>query len=233
MNDIFIIKKRLFIFLLNIVIVFCFTMSFLNNKLMPIILEYGLHQSVNISTKIVNSVVSEVISEKIKNDVIIYDENDKFMIELNAVMLNSINSIATKKIQNYFYKLQLGNINDNLLENIEDDMKIREISKGIIYEIPLGKVFDNLFLSNIGVKIPIRYEIVGDIYSNVISDVKEYGINNALIEINLEFVIKTRTLIPILSDEKEVIVSTPIIMKLIQGKIPDFYYGTNVIGGIK
>ena len=53
--------------------------------------------------------------------------------------------------------------------------------------------------------------------------ITNYGINSALIEVNLEIKIKEKIILPITSKEIEVIQNTPIAIKLIQGTVPNYY----------
>lgn len=53
--------------------------------------------------------------------------------------------------------------------------------------------------------------------------VTNYGINSALIEVNLQIKIKEKVILPITTKEIEVISNTPIAIKLIQGTVPNYY----------
>ena len=108
-----------------------------------------------------------------------------------------------------------------------------EYSRGIIYEVPLGSAFNNVFVANVGINVPIRYKLIGDIRGNYVSEVKEYGINNALIEICLEMVYKSRVSVPLSGEEVEEVVKIPLVIKLVQCEIPDYLIGTNFNGGIE
>lgn len=227
-----IIKKRIFVFLFNIIILFVMVLNFLNNNLLPVILEYGQYQCSNISTRIVNLAVEEIINPMIKEDIVVFNENDTTSIEFNASILNSIATSVVKKIQTYFYKLEKGILDDATIKKIGLDLENDKLKKGIIYEMPISRAFDNPLISNFGMSVPIRYEIIGGINSQIVSVVKEYGINNALLEVNLEINIKSKTTIPILSNEEINYVSIPLVMKVLQGEIPDSFFGTNVLKGV-
>ena len=50
-----------------------------------------------------------------------------------------------------------------------------------------------------------------------------YGINNALITLNIDVEVNAKIILPIVSDDIHIDASIPIAMKVIQGKIPEYY----------
>lgn len=224
------VKKRILFFFSSMVIVVCFLLGYVHSSLMPLIYEYGRYQCVNISTRLVNHVVSSQLSEQLKSKIIDYNKEDTFSISFNTSILNSIASNTTKKLQYYFYKLEKGELEEEIL-NIIDIDNILKNEKGIIFKVPFSKIFDNLLISNLGVEIPIRYKLIGSIKTQMISSVKEFGINNALIEINFEINLNSSITVPMLSKNENVIIVVPIVIQLIEGEVPNYLFGTNVVGG--
>jgi len=112
----------------------------------------------------------------------------------------------------------------DLPENSLDNYDINLLKKGIIYEIPLGVVTNSSFLGNLGPKVPVRLSLIGDVVTGISTNVVEYGINNAMLEVNVDVEVTTRINLPFVTDEMTVKNSIPIAMKVIQGKIPNFYY---------
>lgn len=226
-----IIKKRVFVFVFNLLIVSFVFIGYCNSQIMPIIMRYSTYECNNIISRLVNQVVSEDVTEQIKNEILIVEENENSSIEFNTAVLNSISAMAIKKMQFYLYKLEKGELDEVFLRKIGIDVEDNKLKKGIIYELPFYRVFNNILLGNIGLKIPVRFNVIGQIEGRVVSRLKEYGINNALLEINLEISSKTSVSIPILSNEEEFNTSIPLIIKNIEGEIPDFLLGTHVVGG--
>ena len=64
---------------------------------------------------------------------------------------------------------------------------------------------------------------MGDVVTGFSTDVTEYGINNALIKLIIDVKVDTRIILPIISEEINIDASIPIAMKVVQGKIPDYY----------
>ena len=89
--------------------------------------------------------------------------------------------------------------------------------------MPLGVLTNNLFFSDIGKVLPIKIQIIKNISSKLRTKVKDYGINNTLIEIYADIEISGQIILP--SSKKQVKINTNILIasQLIQGDVPDLY----------
>lgn len=229
MDDyILIIRKRTLFYIVNVVLCFVFVLYYLGNNLMPLVIEYGKHKCNNVVASIVNVVVEEQVSQRIKDN-IVYQKD--MIINYNTSVLNSITSNVIKKSQQILYQLEKGMLSAEFLNSIDANVSSENVKRGIIYEIPISTAVDNPLIGNLGISIPIKYKLAGDLRGEITSTIKEYGINNALLEINLIIKFKSRIMIPILSEEEETNISVPLVVQLVQGDIPSYLYGTHVIGG--
>ena len=116
-------------------------------------------------------------------------------------------------------KGDLIDLEENTLDKYDKDL----LKKGIIYEIPILAATNSSLLSNIGPRIPVRFYLIGDVTSNVETEVKEYGINNALVKLSIRINVSGRVNLPFVSENVTVDMVIPVSMKIIQGKIPEFY----------
>lgn len=204
--------------------------STVSNRLMPIIVKYGEYEFDNTITKLTNEIVAQSLDIDIKEKIITYDEN-LTTLDFNMNILNSISVNTVSKLQYYLYQLEHGNYGLDIFEKIGVRKKENSAGIGFIYEIPIGRALNIPFLSNLGMSIPIRYQFVGEIGSQLISNIKEYGINGALLEINLHIFSKTSVISPTIDEEREMNIKIPLVVKIIQGKVPDAYLGSQVLGG--
>ena len=81
----------------------------------------------------------------------------------------------------------------------------------------LSHVSANILINNIGPKIPIKFKSSGEVISNIDTTVKEYGINNALIEVNVKVSVTMIINMPFVGKEVTVTNKVPIFMKIIHG----------------
>ena len=111
-------------------------------------------------------------------------------------------------------------VSDTIFSNYD----LHKLKQGIIYEIPSGVVFKNSLLSNLGPKIPVRINLVGDVTSDIQTKVSNYGINNVFLEVIVYVEVSMQVLLPFASKTVQANTSIPIVMKIIEGSVPNFYY---------
>ncbi len=120
-------------------------------------------------------------------------------------------------------------------ENIKDANAIKKylekkspftsLEEGLLLSYPIGIVTNSVFLANLGPKIPVLIKFIPSVFSNVKSRVKDYGINNALLEVYLEITINYEILTPVTFEEKKIQYELLLDSKIIQGSIPNIYGG--------
>ena len=223
------IRKKIIFLIVNLIICVCLMLHFLSLNIMPIVIQYGEYECENLITKIANEVVKESIDEKVEYKIIEY--NEKMMVlDFNVEIINSICVNVVAKMQYYLYELEKGKYNNPLFKKIGIFSEKNYYENGLIYNVRLSRVFNNALVGNLGISIPVRYSVIGKIDGTVISEIKEYGINNALIELKIKMRSKTQVVSPILSSERELELFVPLVVKLIQGDIPDSFYGSQILG---
>lgn len=219
------------IVLLIICLVVCIFLvfKFINKKVTPILLPYAESAVKKLTNLVINKAISKQVAEDLNIDdlfIITKDGNDQIKtIDFNPILVNKTLTLITNNIQLNLKYLEEGNI--DLLElpdNIDIDYDEEKISKGIIYEIPSGVIFKNALLSNIGPKIPVKLSIIGDIVSTVNTKVTNYGINNAMIEVNIIVEVEEMVILPLTTKKIKVETSIPVAIKLIQGTVPNYYF---------
>lgn len=221
-------SKLLFLVVCQAFLSFIFS-SCLSSRLLPIVVNYGEYQCENIIVQMANNIALKNINDRTAENIVNYNQTDKFL-DFNVEILNSILINTINELRLYLKKIEQG-YRDDFIENILNYDSNFFLDQGIIYAVPLGKVFDNILVSNLGMNIPVRYKITNQISGLIVSDVEEYGINNALLEVKLIINAKSRVIIPAYSEEKNIEICIPLVMKVIKGEIPDVFLGTNILGG--
>lgn len=216
------------IIIIFVIIGIIYMFSVFNKKLKPVFLNIAESESKKIATLIINDSISKQLTKDLTVDNLFNMTKDSkgniTSVDFNSVVVNQILTMATRTaILNLKYveegKSELLNMSDNLLINYDKD----NLKKGIIYEIPSGMAFNNAILANIGPKIPVRISLIGDAISSINTKITNYGINNALIEVYVDLKVEIKVIMPLMSENIEVLTSIPIAIKLIQGNIPNYY----------
>lgn len=218
-------KNSILIIILLIISIFL-AFKFINLKINPVLLDYANMEARKLASIIINDAINKNFKDINIDELFIItkEENEIKAIDFNPIIVNQVLTNTTTLIQtNLKYleqgKIELLNLNTDALIDYNTD-KLRQ---GIIYEIPSGVIFGNSFLANIGPKIPVRFSLVGDIVSYVNTNVKDYGINNALIEVNIVLELSEQLILPFVTDKITIDTTIPVALKLIQGTVPNYY----------
>lgn len=227
------LKKRKFksksnvivIIILVIMISIYISFSFINKKIIPVFMDYAESEANKIAVLVINQAINEEITNNLNIEdlfLIIKDNNGNIKsIDFNPIYVNKMLSKINNNVQNYLSKLEQGKIN---LENNKYYNKNDKLKSGVIFEIPSGVIFNNVILSNIGPKIPVKLNMIGNISSNIYTDVTEYGINNAVVKIFVNIQMMEQVILPYVSKKITVKSDIPIAIKLIQGETPNYYF---------
>ncbi|MBR1386000.1 MAG: sporulation protein YunB [Bacilli bacterium] len=220
------IKKNIII---NLIIFFLaiINMSFINQISKEKIKDY----STMIASKITKYVINNAyVREKVNYyaediyDIIKDDSNEIKNIVYDAGVINDLINSITERIYNMFNMLEYGdlkkiNIRENILTTNKND------KEGIVLEVPTGIIFDNYLLASLGPSIPVKLSLTGEFESYISSDVVEYGINNAMVTININIKISEQITMPFITEKITVENKIPIFMSLVNGEIPNYYIG--------
>ena len=214
------------IFVLVIALTFL-SINYLNKNVVPVLMSYATSQVKKFSNLIINRAISKQIAEELNvEDMFIITKSETGeirTIDFDPIVVNKTLTKIVNTIQlNLKYleegKLDLLELPDNVLIEYDEE----KLSKGIIYEIPSGVIFNNSLLANLGPKIPVKLSLIGDIVSNVNTKVTNYGINNALIEVSVFVQVESRVILPLITEIITVETDIPVAMKLVQGVVPDY-----------
>ena len=143
-----------------------------------------------------------VYSENFKYDDIIYIEKDAdgniTMIRSDTVKQNYLASQVVLKC-------------DKRLSDLED----------LGVKIPLGYLTNNVMFYNMGPKITVKMQQVGNITTSYESEFQSAGINQTRHKIYLNLTTTMRVIVPFNSKEVEVTCQIPVSDTIIVGKIPE------------
>ena len=227
-------KKNLFFILLLVTIISIFSLLFyISKKIEPILLETAELEVNKFSTIIVNKAISQVLEDKINADNIFEmskNKNDEIQtIDFNPVIVNQILSVATTVVQSNLKLLESGELEPIGVYDMDlSKNRINDLEKGIIMRIPMGVVSNNSLFSNLGPKIPIRLHYLGDVNSNITTNITQYGINNAMIEVGIHIEMTAQIILPLMTKKKVLDYNIPVVIKIVQGIVPS-YYGNGLL----
>ena len=206
--------------MLIVVILAIVVLKTINDKIAPVVMDYSKTE--------IKRLASTIINRSVNYDLL----DNNLMDKLFIVTKNSGEEIITVTLDSNI----VNQITDRISDACEDNLRLIEEGK---YEalkrkfnigeeyfyVPSGIIFNNSVLSQIGPKIPINLKVIGNVTSGITTEVKDYGINNSLITISVEIQVEMMVILPFSSDYVSITNYVPIAIKLIQGKVPQFYGG--------
>ena len=198
----------LIVMVIMVLLIFLFVKISSNASLY--IMEYAKEESYSYTIDIINNSIDDDTLKLISSD------------DFFKITRNNNNEIEMIDYNTYLVNIILKGIASNIQKNFDF------LENDVIFYIPFGTLFNNVFVSNIGPNIPARIKLIGSISSTFETKVTEYGINNCLIELFVSIEINERIMLPLLSDRSTFKIKIPISYKIVTGKIPIYYGGSLV-----
>ena len=174
-------------------------------------------------------IIKNKINNIIRNNVV-SDSKDLYEITFNAnkeiIGVNMDINQTNIFLSNYIKKVdkELNYQDNNYLDNY---YKKIIINRKKYYLLPLGMISNNPFIYNTGPKIIVSYDYINVPSLKIKVTVKNYGLNNALIETFLIISIDQNITKPVLYKFSTISYQFLISSKIVNGRVPS-YLGTNL-----
>ena len=189
-----------------IIVVLNIMIGFFDKRVMPYVTEIATIMVKSQTLDIINKKSVEILSQEFKYDEMIKIEKDNqgniILVQSDTIKLNYIAAeLATE-------------CNKEL-----SDMKNATI------KVPFGWMSNTSALYNIGPKITIQIEPIGNINTNYESKFESAGINQTRHKIYINVTAKLRLKLPLKNQDIEVSTQIPVSDTIIVGKIPNTTIG--------
>lgn len=222
-------KDKILLSLMLLLISIFIIIGVIGKKITPILMIYAEKKAKSIATIMITEAVNNNVFKDMNKEELFIETKDKdgniLSTDFNPVIVNTVLNKITIYVQNYLEQLESGKIEElELSSTILSSYDLEKLKKGIIYEIPSGIVFHNSLISNLGPKIPVKINLNGDVITDIKTEVTSYGINNALIKVSVNVKVYMQVIIPFKTKEIIVESNIPVVMKLVEGNVPSYYY---------
>ncbi len=196
----------------------------MNQKITPRLIEIATRNIEKLSYNIFNdySLLEKMDEDKLEQIIIINkNKNDEIInISYNLKNAYSIINILAEKLKEDYQAIESGTVKIDYY-----DEELTDLNDGIILNIPIGAASDKIYLSNLGPKIPIKVKFIGTILTNLKTRVKNYGINNVLLEVYIDVLLNHEIISPVSGKNQELKYEILISAEIITGKVPTYYGG--------
>lgn len=207
-----------------IMILTYFFIDFCGKKVLPVIMSQAEIDCKKMAILIIkNSLNDDVLSILDDNmyDVIQNNNGEIQTIDFNPKIVNKFLSSTTNVISGNLKNLEQGKIEE--ISFIDSSYDIENLKNGIISEVPMGIITNNVLLSNIGPKIPVKINLIGNVVSSIETNVSNYGINSALVEVIAKVEVTEQVIIPFQTKTIKIVNDIPVAIKIINGSVPEYY----------
>ena len=208
-------------FLISVVFVLC-----IGKKLNPTIRNYSTVEAKRFGTFVINYSLDKDFLKNLNGNIFETTTNNKGeiqMIDFKTKEVNEVLEKATAKVQKQLIDLENGNIDNMNIADTFKGLRYEKIKNGVVCELPMGVVFSNVLFSNSGPIIPIKFNFIGQVLTNLNTKVETYGINSVYIEVKLHIEITELITMPLKTEEVKIETDVPLTIKVIQGSIPNYY----------
>ncbi len=215
-----------YVFLITFI---CFAFStaaglwLINKGITPTLIQFAEAKTNEVGTLVIN----KAINKKIAN---VMDVND-IMVEYgdggfgyNTEVINRIQTEITDYAQSSLNEAEKGRL-ENLqsLTDVEINEGESQKEDGIVYEVPLGQATNNALLANLGPKVPVRFNMIGYVSSNIKEEVKPWGINNAMVKVYIHLEVNVQTIVPFATKSGTIQQDVLVAMGVVKGDVPQFF----------
>jgi sporulation protein YunB len=195
-----------------------------NEGLKPTLISYAESETRKVATLVISNAINKKIANEMDIENIIEPVPDQDgMSKLNAEIVNRVKAETTHLVQKNLKEAESGNLSElELLTDVEFEKKDNG-EEGIVYYVPLGQATNNALLGNLGPKVPIRFTAIGDVRSDVKTSIKDFGINNAYVQVYVHLTVNVQIIIPFATKVTTISENIPVGMFIMKGNVPQYY----------
>jgi sporulation protein YunB len=199
----------------------------INEGLKPTLVSYAETQTSRIGTLVINKAVSKKIANVMDINEVTQEtdapDGGRGYRKFNTEIITRVQNEIVNLVQLNLKEAERGNLKDlEFLTEVEIDEDGTE-EEGIVFSVPLGQATNNALLGNLGPKIPVRFNAIGDVVSDVKTDVEEFGINNALVKVYIHVQVNVQIIIPFATKTQTIEQDVLVAMGLMEGEVPQFF----------
>lgn len=199
---------------------------YINKKVNTILKQYIDVEVERFANNMVTKIIHEKITDIDASEYLIINKNtsgDIEKISYDTKALNNLKNNITKEVQQSLTNLDNGDVSEYFIPKRIKYGRFKKIKNGIICDITMGSINNTSIFANIGPAIPLKLTFNNQINSDIDIKIKEYGINNVMMEVYLIITIKEQIIMPLSSERKDITVREPISVDIIRGEIPKYY----------
>ena len=164
---------------------------------------------------IMKFITADVLTKNSLNDIIDLVKNNKDEI----VAINYNMDLTYGILKNVSENLEQG-LNSNFSKYLSNESS--NVENGIIMYYPLGIATDNVFINNLGPKVPVKISFLTSLVTGIKTDVSNYGINNVKMSIYVNVDVTNNIIVPLVSKSVTNHYEVLLASKIVMGSVPSY-----------
>ena len=164
---------------------------------------------------IMKFITADVLTKNSLNDIIDLVKNNKDEI----VAINYNMDLTYGILKNVSESLEQG-LNSNFSKYLNTESS--NVENGIIMYYPLGVATDNVFINNLGPKVPVKISFLTSLVTGIKTDVSNYGINNVKMSIYVNVDVTNNIIVPLVSKSVTNHYEVLLASKIVMGSVPSY-----------
>ena len=221
-----------FLYLITITIICAIIfIYYFSKQLGPGLIECAEDEVTHLTILIMNNCIKKYTSENNNLELLKIERNSQGIerIQYDTKILNKTKADIIDLLETDLEFMIKGDLESiGLNPNKLSDEYYEKTNDGVLFTVSIGSITGNPLFANIGPKIPLNLKPIGNVTAEVTTNITEYGLNNALIEVSIELETTTIIQMPFLSKKITVKNKIPLTMEIIQGIIPGYYLNYGV-----
>ncbi len=169
-----------------------------------------------------NNIGYDILNDENIDNILVINKNEEGEILYVDYNLDQA-YLALDVVTNEIYEL-IRNLEQGKFSDIKDS-ELEASKNGLILKMPLFISSNYPLLANLGPKIYTKINFVGSILTNIKSQITDYGMNNALVELYVTIKINEELITPVTNEVLETEYDVLIASKVINGRVPAYYGG--------
>ncbi len=173
------------------------------------------------NTIFTNYIDRHLLNEVNLNNIIELIRNDKdeiIGVDYNLENAYQVLALATERVKEGINDMEIGD-----LENVDPFFKVgKKYQNSFVINVPLGIISNSALFNYLGPKIPLRITLMENLLNGISTKVENYGINNVLVEIYMNFNVTTSILTPVKNEKITKEYKILIASLIVNGEVPGY-----------
>ena len=216
--------SRILLLILFLVFFFAFSLvKVYSDKVSPKVIEIANMRIKRFTESFLsNNIGYDILNDEVIDNILVINKNNDgeiLYVDYNLDQAYKTLEVITTELNSLLVDLENGVIKNNT------DNSIVGSDYGLILSLPMFISSDSVILANLGPKIYFKVHFVGSLLTNIKSQITDYGMNNALVELYATIKITEELVAPVTSSSQVIEYDVLIASKVINGRVPEFYGG--------